>query len=75
MKSEFARAVVGSVLRWILAGLAGYLVREGVLTDSQVSTLILGLAGLLVSLGWSLYQKHRQKIRLLLAEGPPEAKG
>ncbi len=71
MQLEFAKAVVGSLLRWLLAGLSGYLIREGALTEGQVNLLIIGLAGLIVSLVWSLAQKYIGKERLQIALSLP----
>lgn len=70
-------AALGSILRWALAFLAGYLVKAGIWTGSEaeayVAAAVLGLLGL----GWSVWQKYKSRIAFLAAlnapAGTPEA--
>jgi len=66
---------LGSIVRWALAFLAGYLVSHGVWTpgaaESYVNAAATAIAMAVVSLGWSLWQKYRARLRLLTALDMP----
>lgn len=66
---------LGSILRWLLAFGAGYLVRHGVWSqgaaDGYVTAAATAIAMALVSIGWSLWQKYSARIKLLTALSLP----
>lgn len=66
MNPVFA-AALGSILRWWLAILAGYLVKAGVWTSSESDTYVAAAVLGLLALGWSLWQKYRARIKFLAA--------
>ncbi len=57
--SPLFRAIVGSLVRSLLVGLAGYLVAHDIWTGEQATSMIDGLVVALVGLAWSIYQKYR----------------
>lgn len=66
---------LGSIVRFLLAGLMGYLVGHGVFTQTQADSYTAALAGAIaagiLSLGWSLWQKYSSRIKLLTALSLP----
>lgn len=61
----FWKALLAGILRNALAGLSSAAIAKGYVSDGQVSMLIVGAAGLLVSLGWNFL--HKQKVRAVIA--------
>lgn len=55
---------IGALVRWLLAGIAGYLVQHCVITGEQsqmyVAAAVVGAPALL----WSLWEKYRGKLLL-----------
>ncbi len=67
-------AAIGSILRWLLAVGAGYFVQKGIWTDTDATAYVSAAALGLLSLGWSLYNKYRGRIKFLTAlDMPPGA--
>ncbi len=60
-------AAIGSIVRWALAGLFGYLVAHGALTEGQAGELALTIGSGTAALTWSLWQKYRQKLKFATA--------
>jgi hypothetical protein len=58
---------IGSILRWLLAGAAGWLVQHGIWTQAQSQTYIMAAALAVLSLGWSLWQKYKSRVHFLTA--------
>lgn len=63
---------IGSILRWLLAMAAGYLVQHGVWTSANAETYVGAAALGLISIGWSLWQKYKSRLVLVtaLSSGP-----
>lgn len=61
----------GTVVRFLLAGIMGYLVRKGVFTDAQVSSLLSAITVGVLTLGWALYVKYRSRLKFLTAAASP----
>jgi hypothetical protein len=57
--SALVQAALGSILRWLLALGAGYLIKAGIWNASDAQTYVAAgtVAGL--TLGWSLWQKWK----------------
>lgn len=72
MTQEFVKALVGSLLRWLLAGIAGYLIREGVLTGGQFEIIVGAAAAAVVSFVWAFVKTSRHVRRLRIALGLPK---
>jgi hypothetical protein len=58
---------LGSIMRWLLAGAAGWLVQHGIWTQAQSQTYVMAAALAVLSLGWSLWQKYKSRIHFLTA--------
>ena len=58
---------IGSILRWVLAIGAGYLVQHGIWTQGDASSYVAAAAMGLVALGWSMWQKYGARVKLLTA--------
>lgn len=58
---------LGSILRWGLAAGAGWLVEHGVWTSGNASVYVSAGTIALLSLGWSLWNKYKGRIKLLTA--------
>lgn len=62
---------LGSIVRWLLAGAAGWLVQHGVWSAAQSQTYVMAAGLALLSLGWSLWQKYRSRLHFLTALESP----
>lgn len=58
---------LGSILRWLLALGAGYLVKAGIWTGSAAQTYVAAGAIGVLTLGWSLWQKYKGRVKFLTA--------
>ncbi len=74
MNPMFQEAVA-SVVRWVLAIGAGYLVKVGIWTDNDAANYVAAGALALTALAWSLVQKYRsrQKLQMALASGSKQS--
>lgn len=59
MMNEFWKGVFAGLIRLLLAGVAGYLVKQGAITGAQWEIIVGILASVTVSVGWSVIQKYR----------------
>lgn len=64
-------AALGSILRWGLAFLAGYLVKAGIWSGAEAETYLTAAVLGLLGLGWSLWQKYHDRIKFLAALDAP----
>jgi len=67
MKNPLASAAIGSIVRWLLAGAATFFVDHGIWTQGEASSYVLGASLAIVSIGWSLVDKYRGRIKFLTA--------
>lgn len=65
--NPLASAAIGSILRWALAIGAGYLVNANIWTGEEAGIYVTSATMALLSLGLSLWQKYRGRIKLLTA--------
>lgn len=56
---------LGSIVRWVLAFGAGWLVQHGIWTQANATIYVTAFAAALIALGWSLWQKYRSRVKLL----------
>ena len=61
------QAALGSILRWILALGAGYLVKAGIWTADDASSYVIAAALALLALGWSAWEKYHSRVKILTA--------
>lgn len=64
---------VGSVIRFALAGVFGYLVTKGVWTEAQASAFLSAAVVGLLTLGWALWTRYRSRVKFLTAAATPYA--
>jgi hypothetical protein len=69
----FIQQIIGVLVRIIVVWLAGYLqAKAGVtLSEDQIGQIVTYLVPVVLVLGWSLYQKHRGRVKLLVAAASP----
>lgn len=65
-------AALGSILRWLLVFLAGYLVKAGIWSGAEAETYVTAAVLGLLGLGWSLWQKYKARISFLAALNAPK---
>lgn len=58
---------IGSILRFFLAGAATWLVQHGIWSSTAAETYVGAASLALVSLGWSLVNKYKSRLKLLTA--------
>jgi len=61
------QSAIGSILRWALAIIAGYIVKKGIWTATDATTYIEAGTMALLALGWSLWEKYSKRSKLLTA--------
>lgn len=54
-----AAAAIGSIIRWLLAILAGYAVSAGIWTDAEAANYVVAATSGIIALLWSLWQKRK----------------
>lgn len=57
----------GSLVRFLLAGVVGYLVRKGVIAGDLGEELLIAAAIGIPTLIWSLWQKYKDRLKFLKA--------
>jgi hypothetical protein len=70
----FYRALIGSVVRWLMTSIGSYLVAQHVLAADQTDRLTTDVvnhammaAPIVVAIAWSVWQKYRSRIKFLTA--------
>lgn len=58
---------LGAIIRWMLAALAGYLVKAGIWSADDASSYVAAAALFVIGLGWSLWQKYGMRAKLMVA--------
>lgn len=58
MNTEFWKGVAAGIIRLLLAGVAGYLVKTGAVTSWQWDIIVGALASIVVAVIWSVMQKY-----------------
>ncbi len=64
-------AAIGSIIRWGLAFVGGYLVSHGIWTSEENASYVAAGAAAGAALIWGLYQKYRTRITILKALNAP----
>ena len=62
---------IGSLVRWLLTGLAGYFVKHGVITGEESTAYLAALVVGAPVLLWSLWEKYNGKLLLHTALHSP----
>jgi hypothetical protein len=63
--------MLGALLRMGLLVLFGSLIEKGVWTQGQVETLALGIAGVVATAAWALWNHYRTRLKFLAALSSP----
>ena len=58
---------LGSIIRWALTFVAGYLVEHGIWTQADAQTYVAAAALAATALLWSLWQKYKSRIHFTTA--------
>lgn len=69
--NPFIQELLGTAVRSGLMALAGYLVKAGLLSESDASRYVASGTLALVALAWSAYQKYQSRLKLLTAMASP----
>jgi len=69
--SPLLSAALGSIIRWALALVVPYLVDAGIWTPEESTAYLTGATLAILSLGWSLWQKYRSRLKFLDALDAP----
>ena len=65
--NPMAVEALASIVRWVLTFGAGWLVQHGIWTQANAMTYVSAAAIALITLGWSLWQKYKSRLTLLMA--------
>ena len=69
--NPLAVEAIGSIIRWVLAIGAGYIVKQGIWSPEDSSKYVAAAALAIIALGWSIYQKYGMRLKLLTALATP----
>lgn len=61
------QSALSGIIRFCLAYLTGYLVRAGVWHATDAETYVTAATLALLTLGWSLWEKHHDRLKFLVA--------
>lgn len=65
-------AALGSIIRWGLAFLVGYIVRKGIWTPDEAAYYVSAASLTIVGLLWSLWTNYKGRVKFLTAlHAPP----
>lgn len=71
MDENLIKSILGSIFRWLITLLVGFLVTKKIVTPEQADAWQIGIAGLslaiaggLMTLAWSIYSKYRTKAKI-----------
>lgn len=65
--NPFFVSAVGAFFRWALTIFAVFLVKHGIFTSSEVGGIVEACVVGLLTLSWSLLEKYRSRIKLMVA--------
>ena len=65
--NPMVQEALGSIVRWALMLLAGYVVQAGIWTGADAERYVGGATIAVLALGWSLWQKYRSRLKLVTA--------
>lgn len=71
--NPFIQDVALTIARKALTAVATYLVTTGWLTGEQSERIIIGIALGAVSVGWSIWQRYKDRILLAIGLGLPQS--
>jgi hypothetical protein len=69
--NPLVQAALGSILRAVLAGLAGWFVNRGIWTADAANEYLTAAALAILTLGWALWTKYKDRIKFLTALEAP----
>lgn len=69
--NPLASEALGAILRWALTGLAGWFVSHGIWTADDAAKYVAAAAIGILTLGWSLWAKYRNRLKLVTALSEP----
>lgn len=59
---------LGTLLRHVLTGLGTYLVTKGIFTNEEMEIYIGAFVAVVLGAGWSLWEKHKDRIKMKIAQ-------
>lgn len=65
------KGIIGSVIRFLLAGTVGWLVQRGVVTNEQGEMIIPAIVLGVITLAWAIFRKYRVQERIAVALALP----
>ncbi len=67
MIPELLKSIAGSVVRWSLTAVGAWLVSKGIVNEADFNQVVVGIAAGGAALAWSLWNKYKQRLLVLLA--------
>jgi hypothetical protein len=64
--------LLGSLLRWGLTAVAGWLVSHGIWTQAQATSFAVAGSMALLTLGWSLWKSYSKRLKIVTALSLPK---
>lgn len=65
------QSAIGSILRALLAGAAGWFVQRGIWTADAANEYLTALVLFLLTIGWALWTRYKSRIKFLTALEAP----
>lgn len=65
--ANLIKGIIGSIVRFLLAGVVGYLVTKGVITGEQASLVIPAVTLGVITVAWAIWRKYKIQQRIAVA--------
>lgn len=69
--ANLIKGVIGSLVRFALAGAVGWLVQRGVITGEQGAAIIPAVAVGVITIAWAVWRKYKIQQRIAIALALP----
>jgi len=69
--ANLIKGIIGSVVRFLLAGVVGWLVKRGIVTGEQGEMIIPAVVLGVVTIAWAIWRKYRIQQRIAIALALP----
>jgi fluoride ion exporter CrcB/FEX len=73
--ANLIKGIIGSIVRFLLAGAVGWLVQRGIITGEQGAALIPAIVLGVITVAWAIWRKYKIQQRIAVALSLPAGSG